>query len=118
MALIGHRGAKGVLSPLRLTRPILVQTVHGDLSAALESNLLLPRRPWQVVTVCSHFQDERVGCQEPDSSRILGIVRPWILKRFRCSSLQPRASWRMAWRLAIVMSLWTWSRAQISRLTP
>src|SRR5205807_1152582 len=42
MALIGHRGAKGVLSPLRLTRPILVQTVHGDLSAALESNLLLP----------------------------------------------------------------------------
>src|SRR5205807_7776636 len=55
MALIGHRGAKGVLSPLRLTRPILVQTVHDDLSAALKSNLLLPRRPWQVVTVCSHF---------------------------------------------------------------
>src|SRR5205085_1120759 len=42
MALISHGGAKGVLSPLRLTRPILVQTIHDDLSAALESNLLPP----------------------------------------------------------------------------
>jgi hypothetical protein len=121
--IAAHQERPGSAAVLRRSRASPADTdgigslrLHGEPS--LDSDLVLPRVAKIMrrnSKLSSRTWRASVGNEGPPT-RPTPWSRPWMRKRWRWESVQPKAIWRVSWRAANVLSLRTRSRRPIMGL--